>query len=285
MRTRLSWALSVLGVLVALLGLTRHDPARTRQPVLDRAAPDRHRRHRDRHGAQGHHVGRRAGRRARRGAGPQARVRRPRQQRRRRRTTSARPSGSRSPASRRRGTSGPARSRAGPTCRVRRPRSTGGSPSRPVSAAPASAPSCPTRRSRSRSCRSARRNLSGVEVTLAYGIKGGFFKGIGLLLLGAGGRLVGLVDPRRRRVASGPTTRRPISRKKSSTCSSTRTASSTRSRPRRPRSTTSSRSRRDRRGRAAECGRWTEPTSDRNSSPNRARASPSRATPTRIPGR
>ncbi|MGJ9420920.1 hypothetical protein [Aeromicrobium sp. CF3.5] len=44
-------------------------------------------------------------------------------------------------------------------------------------------------------------NLSGLQVTLAYGIQGGFTRGIGLLLLGLGGVLVGLVV--RRRPADG----------------------------------------------------------------------------------
>jgi len=34
-------------------------------------------------------------------------------------------------------------------------------------------------------------NLSGLNITLAYGIKGGFYKGIGLLLVGAGAMLAG----------------------------------------------------------------------------------------------
>ncbi len=40
-------------------------------------------------------------------------------------------------------------------------------------------------------------NLSGLQVTLAYGIQGGFVKGVGLLLLGLGGGLAGLVVRRR----------------------------------------------------------------------------------------
>ena len=44
-------------------------------------------------------------------------------------------------------------------------------------------------------------NLSGLQVTLAYGIQGGFTKGVGLLLLGLGGVLIGLVV--RRRTAGG----------------------------------------------------------------------------------
>lgn len=36
-------------------------------------------------------------------------------------------------------------------------------------------------------------NLSGLQVTLAYGIQGGFSKGLGLLLLGLGGALAGVV--------------------------------------------------------------------------------------------
>lgn len=45
-------------------------------------------------------------------------------------------------------------------------------------------------------------NLSGLQVTLAYGMQGGFAKGIGLLLLGLGGGLLGLVV-RRRTAQSG----------------------------------------------------------------------------------
>ncbi len=40
-------------------------------------------------------------------------------------------------------------------------------------------------------------NLSGLQVTLAYGIQGGFVKGVGLLLLGLGGGLIGVLVLRR----------------------------------------------------------------------------------------